>query len=447
MSNYTYQALVDFGKCSALNVSDTVTVLGKPLFEHACADKCRTCKGPECYCEEPDETALCLPEDLCRQACDAEPDCAGYSVRWDGTPHCVLCAPSPAPAPAPLAEWVVLEKVPGAACTDADDFKPTASTLTISKALAAIDINYVVPPKKDVAIEVLIRPEFAPDPRAMRLSVIPEEQPCGRSAPAAGVYAKGIASFAAFTELAPQFPFSDDPMDRIPFNMPRVYRVRENRYCGHANMRLTTPKFLAPFKCFGQCKGPCPLLGGCTCNGYYSGFDSEISNSLCVPETLCRQLCDATPGCDSYEMHRELDRCFLNIEQNCGDYHEDGLKAHPLYDLWIARHDKNQEAVSPYAHIEDHTYSLDYESLAAFDVTRLVFKGLEFSAGGTYKVCFCDLPPCVSVPDFRITLGTVHASGVSAILQQPRLRTVEACLPLPPMGDADDEDPGYRCMR
>jgi len=471
-SAYTYQARTDFGKCSALELNaSTVTVLGMPLANHSCEFKCRTCAGPECCCEEPDLDAICLPENLCREACDAEPDCTGYSVRWDGTPHCLLCgatdpvplapengtapapappaAPAPSPPPAPFADWAVLEKVPGAACTDADDFTPAVSSLTVSKALAAVNLDYVVPPTRAVAIEVLIRPEFAPNALEMRLSVIPEDQPCGRSAPAHGVYANGLASLGGFAALAPLYPLSDDPMDRIPLSMPRVYRVRENRYCGNANKRLTTtPRFLEPFKCYNQCEGACPLLGGCTCNGYYAGFDSETSNSLCVPAKLCRQLCDSTPGCDSYEMHREKDRCFLNIEQNC-DYHEDGLDTHPLYDLWIARHDGNQEAGSPYTSLENHTYSPDYDSLAAYSVDRLVFKDIEFIAGGTYKLCFCDRPPCASNPDFRITLGTVHASGVSAILQQPRLRTVKACVPLPsPLGtDVPDPDPGYRCSR
>jgi hypothetical protein len=239
-------------------------------------------------------------------------------------------------------------------------------------------------------------------------------------------------------------------MDLIPVVLPRVYHVREKRYCGNANKKWTAPKFLAPFQCYNQCQGPCPLLGGCTCGGFYAGFDDETSNSLCVPGKLCRQLCDSTPGCDSYEMHRDLDRCFLNIEENCGDYNEDTLAAHPLYDLWIARHDPNQEALSPYnGPVEDHSYTPDYASLAAYAVDRLVFKDVLFTAGGTYKLCFCDIPPCTAIPDFRITLGTVHASGVSAILQQPRLRTVKACVPLPStLGpDEADPDPGYRCSR
>jgi len=61
----------------------------------------------------------------------------------------------------------------------------------------------------------------------------------------------------------------------------------------------------------------------------------------------------------------------------------------------------------------------------------LRFTGIKLSTGGTFKVCFCDstlstnkADPCNSESDFDIEVGTVHSSGVSCLLNKPRLQRV-----------------------
>merc|ERR1719198_2438863 len=59
----------------------------------------------------------------------------------------------------------------------------------------------------------------------------------------------------------------------------------------------------------------------------------------------------------------------------------------------------------------------------------LRFKGLSFSSGGRFKVCFCDSTihsSCTKPSDFGVELGEVHVSGVSCLVENPMLRRV-AC--------------------
>jgi len=264
-----------------------------------------------------------------------------------------------------------------------------------------------------------------------------------------------------------------------------------------------------------MCRSECRFPEGCdACEGFFHGHDSKSSNVLCADKHLCAQLCDATPGCDSFEVHQELPRCFLNTIDHCDDgrtggtsYHEEELPVSEGYDLYIARHDRNDETTYP--HESYHVFTptplptaaptpapsvaptkfeerpigdgygttegmwsparrasghddeedvpewvahdrpeqvgrdrpagvLDYQ--AWWEPSSIVFKDITFAAG-TYTVCFCDVPPCDSAADFRLTLGRAHASGVSCLLEEPQLRTVRECTPLPDRV----EDPGFRC--
>jgi len=71
----------------------------------------------------------------------------------------------------------------------------------------------------------------------------------------------------------------------------------------------------------------------------------------------------------------------------------------------------------------------------------LHFPSIEFKSGGTFKLCFCDHTrldqPCAKPEDFAIEVGTVHASGVSCLVAQPRLQRVDCA--------AQRADSGLRC--
>merc|ERR1711988_2582 len=74
----------------------------------------------------------------------------------------------------------------------------------------------------------------------------------------------------------------------------------------------------------------------------------------------------------------------------------------------------------------------------------LRFKPLQFKSGGTFKLCFCDsslLKPgsaCQTERDYKIEVGTIHASGVSCLIALPQLQRVSC---------ATQYHGGLRCYR
>jgi hypothetical protein len=60
----------------------------------------------------------------------------------------------------------------------------------------------------------------------------------------------------------------------------------------------------------------------------------------------------------------------------------------------------------------------------------LRFRNITFKSGGTFKLCFCDSTilgsrsVCSSERDYKIEVGTIHASGVSCLIANPRLQRV-----------------------
>jgi hypothetical protein len=75
------------------------------------------------------------------------------------------------------------------------------------------------------------------------------------------------------------------------------------------------------------------------------------------------------------------------------------------------------------------------------DSDVLHFPGVTFKSGGTFKLCFCDSvalgKPCERAADFAIEVGTVHSSGVSCLVSQPKLQRT-SCVP-------QQEGAGLRC--
>jgi len=71
----------------------------------------------------------------------------------------------------------------------------------------------------------------------------------------------------------------------------------------------------------------------------------------------------------------------------------------------------------------------------------LRFQPVQFKSGGTFKLCFCDSErlgggACNAVTDFAIQVGTIHSSGVSCLVSQPRLQRVSC---------AEQHHGGMRC--
>jgi hypothetical protein len=189
-------------------------------------------------------------------------------------------------------------------------------------------------------------------------------------------------------------------------------------------------------QCYTKCALNAPCVGDlCYCNGYFSGYDDIDSNALCASESMCKYICDNTPGCKSIDMHASLDRCFMNME-GC-DLHSDNLLQVPdmSYTLMIQKTDPNDGA----RQLDDHkARQTQANTVDMYSWSKMLrFKSMKFTTGGTFKVCFCDstlLPgasenyaSCGKPADFSVEVGTVHSSGVSCLLEKPALQRV-ACL-------------------
>jgi len=74
------------------------------------------------------------------------------------------------------------------------------------------------------------------------------------------------------------------------------------------------------------------------------------------------------------------------------------------------------------------TYNVDF-GISWNQVAR--FQDVTFTSAGTYKLCFCDSVragrPCTNKEDFVVEIGTIHASGVSCLLDDNKFRA-KSCI-------------------
>jgi hypothetical protein len=322
-------------------------------------------------------------------------------------------------------EWDTLVSRPGTACTHAQDFQTYAGVFTVTDRVE-LDVDYVVEPEKETSIEVtsvpggLTKGLLSTD----RIMVIDKFGACGLSAPAKAVELPGNTTWGGFF---PRSLFFDGPAeDKMDPNKPKGgiqhldYDVVPASYCAEENLDLhayTIPLFglmksAAVHSCNTKCAAECtekdPDL--CYCEGYFSGFDTETSNALCADVDLCEYICNNIEECKSIDMHASLPRCFLNT--GCATQ-----KVSAEYGIRMK------------APMGRRTKDLGYSH-----GQLLRFEPLTFTTGGTFKLCFCDsalLGPgqtCTATADFSVQIGTIHSSGVSCLLQEPKLQRVD-CVP------------------
>eukprot|EP00451_Oxyrrhis_marina_P008864 CAMPEP_0204308410 /NCGR_PEP_ID=MMETSP0469-20131031/492_1 /ASSEMBLY_ACC=CAM_ASM_000384 /TAXON_ID=2969 /ORGANISM="Oxyrrhis marina" /LENGTH=2034 /DNA_ID=CAMNT_0051287889 /DNA_START=36 /DNA_END=6140 /DNA_ORIENTATION=+ len=118
----------------------------------------------------------------------------------------------------------------------------------------------------------------------------------------------------------------------------RNYVVEASMVCeGNVDIHAITLKLdgvdqsLSVHGCYDKCSVNAPCEGdNCYCDGLFSGFDGPTSNALCVSENECAYLCDRVAGCTGYDMHKTLNRCFLN-QAGCTKV------ASTTYDIYEAR--------------------------------------------------------------------------------------------------------------
>ena len=81
----------------------------------------------------------------------------------------------------------------------------------------------------------------------------------------------------------------------------------------------------------------------------------------------------------------------------------------------------------------------------------LRFSSLTFTSGGRYRLCVClasqaggSGAPCSSLADYKFEVGTVHSSGLSCMLNDPKFRR-HSCTKM--YQYSADQEPGLRCHR
>jgi hypothetical protein len=393
--------------------------------------------------------------------------------------------------------WQTYAKTAGRACSELTDFKEVVGKVDItSRALLGVD--YVVEPGSVASIEVvsapgasLTYPLEAQNPTkflgenllsADRIAVVDGYGSCGISPPTdlVALPKKESPLLEDWMMLEPYSWFREVVSEDLPGenedeNVPdpekiieyvgiaseKEYAARRGYYCPGRNMDLDTltavfqgvAQSVKVHQCYTKCELNAP--GDQFCDGYYSGFDQPQSNAICGDVQLCQYICDQFEGCGSIDMHMELPRCFLNLV-GCAT-HTDQLYQDPNYAVLFKRADGNDEQAGIEEAMEKEkmmegmmgrrldghalplpgtpaTYALGFSW-----AQMLRFKDIRFMSGGRFKVCFCDSTihtSCIKPSDFGVEIGEVHVSGVSCLVENPRLRRV-AC--------AEQHHGGLRC--
>jgi hypothetical protein len=140
-------------------------------------------------------------------------------------------------------------------------------------------------------------------------------------------------------------------------------------------------------------------------------------------------------------MHQTMNRCFLNgmtkgpnDEKSCMEYVFDMPGAMPTYsyDFYfkqsaVRRLEAEPAEPEPEAPARKLQYMEPVDQGLSWDQI-LRFKGLAFASGGKFKACFCDtetLPAnsaCSTAADYKVEIGTVHVSGVSCLIEEPKFQ-------------------------
>lgn len=483
--------------------------------EHQCEAKCsKGCTGPFCFCSGYDKTSkdetLCLSPALCREACDAIPDCGGIQIH-DELPQCTLLTKaSPCIGaivngtsaaediynPLEAEDFQLYTKINGSACTHLSDFTERAGTLFITNRVE-VSVDYVLHPGEPGSIEItspssymaaeMLRkerklqmpvgyyyyyyddfepsltydhsPVFGFDMATSllskdRITIIDCKGTCGVSAPTTAlVLPVGGESIKTWNDLYPFSWFSDSAhvdaenpkeeektLDYKAQMGLKKYSVRDGFYCYDANINVDdkkvpwegTMKPLADYQCYNKCASG----GGEGCDGLYSGYDGPESNALCLDQQMCQYMCDQLEDCGSIDMHKKRSRCFLNKKDEC-DTHTDQLLKDPNYVLLIKGAELNDEQAGTTADKYPRQLGTEKRELGTdygFSWGSLMrFKPVQFKSGGTFKLCFCDASltkdgACMVEKDYKIEVGTIHASGVSCLIKDPKLQRV-SCTP------------------
>jgi hypothetical protein len=201
---------------------------------------------------------------------------------------------------------------------------------------------------------------------------------------------------------------------------------------------------VAQHQCYKKCvtNAPCDASSpDCFCDGLFPGYDDEDSGALCLDMETCKEYCEDLPDCFGIDMHQTMPRCFLNgmkkgpnDAKSCSEIVDDADSMTPYnYDFvfklgaYQSRRLKAEPEQAPQAPVRKLQYQEPVDiGLSWHQILR--FKGLAFASGGKFKACFCDtetLPAgsaCSTAADYKVEIGTVHVSGVSCLIEEPKFQ-------------------------
>lgn len=442
---------------------------------HKCHTKCSAgCIGASCFCdglEDGDDTtdALCLSAALCRDMCNSEANCRGYSMHKEKS-RCFLSSGVSTADNAMYdfwqSKWDGTSATAPMACRSIADYFALKTTGTSLNWQARMEVkknlgSLFVTQKADVGVDYIATPgdrnsvevtgsglSFASD----RVMVIDCFGTCGvkgsmYSSVSGPDWADSGAEAMDMTMVPPRTDFNrwvavnarvDRPsLQELPKQAAaptptwKPFTSLPNQFC-RRNLPPEMDSLAANHACYKKCYAEAPCTGdACFCDGFMSGFDNAQSRSLCLEQQQCEFLCAKTPGCHSVDMHKTKNRCFLNTN-SCDDDVKNGKTVPDAnYNLLVKPADDNTRRLM--ARGRDLSSSHVRQLLAAEDPgiswdQILRFKGLQFSSGGEFKLCFCDSDLltganeiCNGPEDYTIEVGTVHATGLQCLLSNPKM--------------------------
>jgi len=402
------------------------------------------------------DRALCLPPAECQRACEAQPDiCWGFDVHHTRSVcylHTVECE-----AGMVRDEDYIARAQGGASCMDDGDFVGIGELVVTDR--VHVGSNWVLGPGEEGSIEVPAPAGFTlpavttvssrrlstcpPTPLTVnergtsqdRILITDCESPCGTAEPTSSLVlpqlSPSVADFAAWAPVEANITAADTPQVQ---EEEYVFSTNTRAYCPYANFevadRAASDPEIFDHQCYRKCHPQEPCLGAeCFCDGFLRDRDDEDTNAICGDRTLCEQLCAGSPDCVSIDMHRNMPRCFLNVEDQCAStdtivFQQAAIRE--TYNLLVKQlvtpvltgtggvRARATFETSPTA--QDMGYS--YERL-------LRFYPVQFKDSGSFKVCFCDstvTSSCATSGDFLFEIGTIQVSGVSCLLTNPTLR-------------------------
>jgi hypothetical protein len=188
----------------------------------------------------------------------------------------------------------------------------------------------------------------------------------------------------------------------------------EERYCVGTDLAAVPTTYADANRCVTKC--PTCEGDGCFCEDF---LDDDVDPStLCLPRFECEAACAELEECYAVNMHATKPRCTIQTTECASQVASLKLGSSWTYSLLLKR-----ETESEVRRLERE---LLLSTTPSTHSTVLRFPGVTLAAG-RYKVCFCDsaLGNCASPAAYDVEVGLVHASGISCLLSEPRLRNVD----------------------